>query len=109
MAKSNTTTEFPKMGDSIPKSVCNLSGQSSRYTTLVKKGGSSGGSAPSKTANHRSSVMIHEANGPKFTPVATLYKANAADAGKQLRNVKMMKSTISRGDFWSARAATGQK
>jgi hypothetical protein len=108
MAKSSSVTEFPKMGDSIAKSVCNLS-TGSRYTTLVKKGGSSGGSAPRKTANHRSSVMIHEANGPKFTPVATLYKANAPDAGKQMRNVKMMKSTISRGDFWAARSATGQK
>lgn len=101
MAKTETTS-FEKMGDGWMGHVVNASGQRSSYTTPV--GRKSGGRSvqPSGTAAKRGSSMIHEANGPACTIKATLYKANAAEAGLQTRNVKLMKSATGSRDFRSS-------
>jgi hypothetical protein len=96
------------MGDNIGKNVLNMS-RGSRNTITVAKGTQGRGKSPTGTTGHRSSTMIHEANGPACTIKATLYKQNAAEAGLQQRNVRTMPSAIGNRDFWSARQTTGQK
>jgi hypothetical protein len=101
MAKTgSTTTTFEKMGDNIGASVMNMS-RGSRYTMSVAKKTEGRGSSPTGTTGKRSSTVIHEANGPKCHIDQTLYKANAADAGAQGRNVKIMKAAVGDTDFRS--------
>lgn len=100
MATTATTTTFEKMGDNIGKSVLNMS-RGSRYTMSIDKKTEGRGSSPTGTTGKRSSTVIHEANGPKCHIDQTLYKANAADAGAQTRNVKIMKPAIGDRDFRS--------
>jgi hypothetical protein len=105
-----STTSFPKMGDNIAKNIMNPSGARSPYTTTTPKKTMGRGSSPTgRTGGTKKNVMIHEANGPACRVQHTLYKANAADAGKQLTNVKMIPSKMHRpdgtggGNFWAKR------
>jgi hypothetical protein len=96
MAKSktgSTTTTFEKMGDDFGAHVMNLSGAPSPYTqkTATRPGKKV---QPSGKASTRGSSMINEANGPACTIKATLYAANAAAAGEQTRNVRILPSAI---------------
>lgn len=98
------TTEFPKMGDSgIPDSVVNMSGDRSAYTKLVGRKTEGRGASPTGVKKNRGRSMIHEANGPKGIPVATLYKPNAAQASDTQRNTKIMKPAMGDRDFWAKR------
>lgn len=98
MAKSNTTTSFEKMGDSIVSHVLNLSGQRSSYTMSVPKK-SGGKSVQTSGKANRSATMIHEANGPKCHVVATLYKANAVQANDVTRGIRLLKPAKGDRDF----------
>jgi hypothetical protein len=97
---SKTSTTFEKMGDNIGKSVLNMS-RGSRYTMTVAKKTEGRGSSPTGATGKRSSTVIHEANGPKCHIDQKLYKSNAASAGEQTRNVKIMKPATGDTDFRS--------
>lgn len=107
MAKQDTPGQgdFPMMGESLLQHICNLSGERSPYTKVVGKKTMGRGASPTGKYAKRGSTMIHEANGPKCTIVATLYKANAAEASATERNVRIVPSTVSRPDagFWGKR------
>jgi hypothetical protein len=106
MAKNTETTTFPKIGDNVPVHVLNMS-RGSRYTTSVARKTGGRGSSPTGTTGHRSSSLIHEANGPRCCIKETLYAANAASAGEQTRNVRLMKPAVGCADFRS-RSVYGQ-
>lgn len=115
MDNINTKSDFPTMGDSLVKSVLNLSGKRSPYTKTMPKGTMGRGSSPTGKYAYRSHTMIHEANGPHCHVQATLYKANSSEANDTLRNTKMMPKAMERPDrvgsakdFWSKRMF-GQK
>lgn len=105
-----TTTSFPKMGDSLIHNVMNLSGQRSPYTKTMPRKNKAGKSPIGSTGGTKKHTLIKEANGPRCTVKFTLYANNAADAGKQTRNVRMMPQRMSRpdgtggGNFWAKRA-----
>jgi hypothetical protein len=97
-----TTTQFPKMGDNGMADVVNMSGQRSPYTMPeARKGpttpdmGGGGGSA------RRSPTMIHEANGPACTIVAT--RGQAPEYPGTGRALRTMPSRAGVGDFWNQR------
>jgi hypothetical protein len=105
MAGESYTTSFEKMGDQgIPKSVVNMSGDRSAYTKLVGRKTEGRGASPTGTKANRGRTMINEAHGPTFRPVATLYKANAAEASATQRNTRIMKPAMGDRDFWGKRA-----
>jgi hypothetical protein len=106
MERSRTDEpKFDQMGESAIHGLLNLSGRPSAYTTSVSKKTKGRGASPTgRTGGHRSATMINEANGPSCHVTATLYKANAADAGLQTRNVKTMKSAVGVRDFRSREA-----
>lgn len=94
-SKGTTTTTFEKVGDNIAAHVLNVSGgRSNPYTMTVKKNTQGRGASPTGKSSIRGSSMIHEANGPKCHIVATLYKANAAEAGLQTRNVRILRAVM---------------
>jgi len=102
MAKSDsTTTTFPKVGDNIAKHVMNMSRRPSPYTTLEPKKTEGRGASPTGRKANRGATMIHEANGPKCHIDQVLYKANAPEAGMQMRNVRLMKPAMGDQDFRS--------
>jgi hypothetical protein len=80
----------------------------SKYTKSVPKGTMGRGSSPTGTMASRSSVKLNEADGPKCTVVATLYKANAAEASASQRNTYLVKSAAGVKDFFTERARQGQ-
>lgn len=99
MAKSNTTTTFEKMGDNFGAHVMNLSGAPSPYTTSVgKKGGGKSVQTSGKNAI-KGRTMIKGANGPACHIKATLYAPNAASAGEQTRNIRILPSAVGSRDF----------
>src|SRR5260370_40680976 len=99
MAKNATTTSFEKVGDNIAAHVLNMSGNSSPYTMTKPKNTQGRGKSPTGKSAIRGHSMIHEANGPKCHIVATLYKANAAEAGKQTRNVRLLPAVMGERAF----------
>src|SRR5690348_16893432 len=106
---------FPKMGESIPHGLINVSGNRSPYTQLQPKKTMGRGASPTGKAAVRGRTQISEANGPQFHVSTTLYKANSAEASKTLRNTSMMPAAITRpdhvgsaSDFWTKRMF-GQK
>lgn len=105
-----STSNFPTVGDSVLAYVgTGAACRTSKYTIAVPKQTMGRGSSPTGKKANRSSSLIHEANGPKCTIVATLYKANAASANDTERNVRIMPSATGVGDFWKARNITGQR
>lgn len=106
MAGESFTTSFEKMGDEgIPKSVVNMSGDRSAYTKLVGRKTEGRGSDPGiGTKKNRGRTMISEAHGPTFRPVATLYKANAAEASATQRNTRIMPAAMGERAFRARRA-----
>lgn len=98
-------TQFPKMGDEwITKNLINCSGDRSPYTITVGKKTEGRGASPTGVKKNRNNNgMIHEANGPTFRPVTTLYKQNAAEASATQRNTKLVPNAIGDRDFWAAR------
>jgi hypothetical protein len=107
MAKE--TTSFPKMGDEeITKNVINASGDRSPYTVSVGRKTMGRGASPTGTKVNRGKTMIHEANGPTFRPVTTLYKQNAAEASATQRNTRVVPSALGSRDFWAARSAKNE-
>lgn len=104
MARSTdvTSTDFPKMGESM-EHVLNLSGERSPYTKSTPRKTMGRGSSPTGTAAIRGRTMIKEANGPCFHIKATLYSQNAAEASAVTRNVRIMPSAVGNRDFWSKR------
>jgi hypothetical protein len=102
MERSRTDEpSFPQMGESAIHGLLNLSGRPSAYTTSTPKKTRGRGASPTGTAGHRGSTLINEANGPSCHVTATLYKSNAAEAGMQTRNVKILKSAVGVRDFRS--------
>lgn len=108
-------SDFPKMGTSVLSAVVNVSGKRSSYTKMVPKKTEGRGASPTGVKKDRGSTLIHEANGPSYHITATLYKANSAEASKQLRNTKLVGTVIERPDhvgsgktFWEKRTY-GQK
>lgn len=104
MAGESYTTSFEKMGDrGIPDSVVNMSGDRSAYTKLVGRKTMGRGKSPTGVKKNRGRNMIHEAHGPTFRPVTTLYKANAAAANDTQRNTRLMRPAMGDRDFWAKR------
>lgn len=111
MARADvTTTNFPKMGDSLAENLVNMSGQRSPYTKMVPKKTMGRGASPTGVAGHRSGYMIKEAHGPCFRIKSVLYKQNAAEASATLSNTRMMRVAVPRedrvgsaSDFWTKR------
>ena len=111
MAKnSSTTTSFPTMGEEIPHSIMNLSGNRSPYTTTVSKKTMGRGSSPTGKYTYRGQSLINEAHGPRCHIVATLYAPNAAEASATQRNTRILPNVIERPDrvgsavtFWDKR------
>lgn len=99
---TNTTSNFPTVGDSFPHSVVNLSGERRPYTIQAPrdKGGATNSNPPGPGKVNRSASLIHEANGPRFSPVAKIVYPNAEAAGAVQRNTKFMPGT----GFWTKRA-----
>lgn len=101
MAKTDkATTKRPTMGTLAATTVENLSAAPSKNTKLVGKKGPKGGAEP-KTASIRQHV--YERNGASYTPTATLYEANAAEAGATLRNTVVVPSALGNRDFYLRR------
>jgi hypothetical protein len=102
----NATSSFEKMGDSIPDTIVNISGQKVPYTTAVGKQGFGKNSNPDLGSKaNRGRSQIHGANGPRCRVVETIaYPNNAEDSGKTYRNVKRVRGG---SQFYGARAAAG--
>lgn len=98
MAKSKITTTFEKMGDNMAH-VMNLSGVPSPYTMSQPKKGGGVRVQNSGTNAIKGRTMIHEANGPACKIKATLYEKNAAEAGLQTRNIRILPSAMGDRDF----------
>jgi hypothetical protein len=99
---------FPTVGDSVLSYVgSGACAKKSKYTKLVAKETMGKGKSPTGKAAIRGSSKINEANGPKCQVVAKLYKANAADAGMQTRNIRIMPSCCGVSDFAKARTEAG--
>lgn len=110
MAKTNVTnssSDFPTVGESVVQHVCNVSGKSSKYTMVTPKKTMGRGASPtgSTGGGSKKHMQIHEAHGPAFTVKATLYKANAAEASMTMRNVHVVPSVVGNRDsgFWAKR------
>ena len=110
------SSDFPVMGESLLSHILNVSGQRSPYTKVVGKQTMGRGASPTGRSAIRPHTMIHEANGPKCSIQATLYKANSAEASKVLRNTTMVAPVIERPDhvgsaktFWTERRQYAQK
>lgn len=106
MAKSftdNYTTSFPKMGDGIPHSVCNLS-RGSENTHSVPRQTMGRGASPTGVKKNRGSSLKGESAAPAFRPVARLYGQNAAEASMTQRRTYIIKSAAGGGDFDSRRS-----
>lgn len=106
-----TTTQFEVMGDSgIPKSVCNLSGQRSRYTMQGKGVGSVTSDADPAigTKANRRGREIKDANGPSCKIQAKISFPNSPEASNTGRNVKTVPSAIGNRDFWQKRSEGGK-
>lgn len=100
------TTSFPKMGDEgIPHSFVNMSGARSPYTKTMPRKTMGRGKSPTGVKANRGASMINEAHGPKFRPVATLYKQNAAAASDNQRKTYTVQSALGDRDFWKGRKA----
>ncbi len=104
----NIVSDFPKMGDEgIPHSVVNLSARPSPYTMPQPRHrqGTSGQDVPGTGDNaHRSSTLIHNAQGPSVCHFATLYEPNAAIATEGQKNIRLMPRYAGDGGFWAGRA-----
>lgn len=102
-----STSTFPKMGDDGMASVVNMSGNRSAYTMPVgRKGPMNDDIGGGNGSARRSASMIHEANGPACTIVATRGQApEYPDTGRALRTVP---SRAGVGDFWTSRASSNE-
>lgn len=109
MCESCTASEFGTVGENVLSFVgSGAAHPNSKYTTPLKRNVLGGGGMPAGTMASRSNIKLNEADGPKCTIVATLYKPNAADAGAQTRNVKLVPSKAGVGDFWNEKMRSGQ-
>jgi hypothetical protein len=97
MAKSNTTTNFEKVGTTVAKSVS--SRPVLKGTQVKKVGEEKGGMIAAATANHRAN--IDEVLGAHLHPQATLYKQNAAEASQVQRRTYVVPSKAGYGDFYN--------
>lgn len=104
----NTKTAFPTVGDSVLSYVGSGACTHPQRGKLEAKGTMGRGASPTGTKSDRGATLIHEAMGPKCSIVAKLYQANAAESSATERNVRIMPSAVGVGDFWKARATTGQ-
>jgi hypothetical protein len=105
-----TDMSRPTVGDNVLGYVGSgrPSRPSSSHTTAVAKATMGRGSSPTGKKTNRGNTQISEANGPKCKIVSKLYEANAADAGLQTRNIRILPSAAGVTDFQKARVATGQ-
>lgn len=96
----------PVVGDSVLSYVGSgrASKPDNRMVKVVPRGTEGRGSSPTGTSAIRGSSKISEACGPRCCIKATLYESNAAAAGEQTRNVKIMPSAAGVGDFWKSRS-----
>ena len=101
------TGSFPTVGDSVLAYVGKGAASRPKRGRLEAKQTMGRGSSPTGTVGKRSNYKIKEANGPKCHVVSKLYAANAADAGLQTRNVKIVHSAAGVTDFQKARSAAG--
>jgi hypothetical protein len=69
--------------------------------SVPKKNQAKGGFLESATAQHRPNIL--ERNGASLRPTATLYAANAAEAGVVQRNVVTVPSALGNRDFYLRR------
>jgi hypothetical protein len=96
------TSNFPKMGDDGMASVVNMSGNRSAYTMPVGRKGPMNDDIGGGATSIKGSSVIHEAQGPRFAPVATSVYAGEY-AGTE-RSVHRVPSRTGVGDFWTSRA-----
>jgi hypothetical protein len=100
---------FNTVGDSPLSFVGSGAAQSkSSYTKSLSRNTMGTGASPTGTMASRSNVKLPESGGPKCTIVATLYKANAAEASATQRNTYLVPSKAGVGDFWQERSRQGQ-
>lgn len=103
------SSDFNTVGDSPLSYVgSGAAHPNSKYTKSVAKGTMGRGASPIGKMASRSNIKLNEGDGPKCTIVATLYKANAAEASKQLRNTYLVPSKAGVGDFWQEKSRQGQ-
>jgi hypothetical protein len=100
---AGVTSQFEKMGESpltAPGSVVNVSGNRSPYTMEVPRKGPSGDSE-SEPASVRGNggMMSGEHNGPRFSPLTTVFYPNSPEMSQTGRG---MRTVPSKGDnsFW---------
>lgn len=95
-----TTTNFPTMGteNAYPR----LPGLGSDKTTLVPKSGNAkGGSSEPATASNRGGVL--ERNGFMGAPQVRHSYPNAPEAAQTMRNVRIVRPSIGRSQFYDKR------
>jgi hypothetical protein len=102
------TGDSPTVGDSVLAYVSRSGSAKAQRGKMMDTRPMGRGSSPTGTTSHRSSHKIQEANGPKCCIQTTLYKANAAEASMQQRNVRLMPSATGTGDFWKERSQFGK-
>lgn len=100
--------QFPAMGEMpLVGSVVNISGNRSPYTQVVPRKGAASDRDPSAgTATHRGRSMIHEAHGPTFRPMTTVFYPNAPERSGTGRGMRTVPSAVGNRDFWNDRAAS---
>lgn len=96
-----TTTNFTKMGTSAATTVDNLSAAPSKNTKPVPRKTTVSGAPQPATASIRKHVL--ERNGASYTPTATLYAQNAAEASATQRNTVVVPSALGNRDFYLRR------
>jgi hypothetical protein len=100
------TSSFPKMGDDGMASLVNMSGQRSPYTKPVQRQGPTTPDLGGGGAGGLSHTMIHEANGPACTILASRgWATDYAATGRAMRTVP---SSVGNRDFWDARAQSNE-
>lgn len=101
------TTNFPSMGEHpLEGNIVNISGRESRNTILAPRHAPSGDGQNAGGTAHRGAISMNgEHNGPRFRPVATLYKQNAAAASDTGRGMRTVPSSLGNRDFWASRQA----
>lgn len=102
-------SDFGTVGDSPLSYVgSGAAHPNSKYTKSLKRNTMGTGASPTGKMASRSNIKLNEADGPKCSIQATLYKPNAAEASKQLRNTRLVKSAAGIKDFFVERSMQGQ-
>jgi len=96
----NLNSKRQTMGTSA-SAVTNQSGAPSANTIPVPRKNTQAGGVPGAKANRS---QVHERNGFKGAPQATISYPNSPEAANTFRNVRLVPSALGNRDFWAKRA-----